>query len=63
VSDAELDGYDATELLDALDMLVESVDQNVSGDFSDDIDQSLWDDFAKAVDVLRRYGRRPPRRV
>ena len=55
-----LTGDDARELLDALDNFVESVDQNVSGDFSRDIDQSLWDDYGKAMDVLRFYQRRDP---
>jgi len=55
-----LTGDDARELLDALDNLADSVDENVSGDFSRDIDQSLWDDYGKALDVLRFYGRRAP---
>jgi len=55
-----LTGDDASELLDALDNFVESVDQNVSGDFSRDIDQSLWDDYGNAMDVLRFYQRREP---
>jgi hypothetical protein len=58
----ELDGLDAVELLDALDAIVDSIDQHVSGDFSEDIDQSLWDDYGRALDTLRTYGRRPPRR-
>lgn len=56
----ELTKDDASELLDALDKLADSVDQNVSGDFSRDIDQSLWDDYGRAMDVLRFYGRRDP---
>jgi hypothetical protein len=58
----ELDALDAEELLDALDAIVDSIDQHVSGDFSKDIDQSLWDDYGRAMDTLRTYGRRPPRR-
>lgn len=58
----ELDAEDAVLLLDALDAIVDSIDQHVSGDFSDDIDQSLWDDYGRAIDTLRDYGRRPPRR-
>jgi hypothetical protein len=52
--------HDAKELLDALDNFADSVDENVSGDFSEDIDQSLWDDYGKALEVLRFYGRRAP---
>jgi hypothetical protein len=57
-----MDGDDAEELLNALDAIVDSIDQHVSGDFSEDIDQSLWDDYGRAMDTLRMYGRRPPRR-
>lgn len=57
----EMTGDDAAYLLDALEAFVYSVEENVSGDFSDDIDQSLWDDYGKALDVLREYGMRPPR--
>jgi hypothetical protein len=56
----ELTGDDAREVLAALDNLVTSIDENVSGDFSEDIDQSLWDDYAKALNVLREYGIREP---
>ena len=52
----ELTGDDALEVLAALDNLVTSIDENVSGDFSEDIDQSLWDDYGKALNVLRDYG-------
>lgn len=52
----ELTGDDARELLAVLDNLVTSIDENVSGDFSEDIDQSLWDDYGKALNVLRDYG-------
>jgi hypothetical protein len=56
----ELTGDDAREVLTALDNLLTSIDDNVSGDFSEDIDQSLWDDYGKALDVLRDYGIREP---
>ena len=56
----ELTGDDAREALAALDNLVTSIDENVSGDFSEDIDQSLWDDYGKALNVLRDYGIREP---
>lgn len=56
----ELTGDDAREVLAALDNLVTSIDENVSGDFSEDIDQSLWDDYGKALNVLRDYGIREP---
>jgi hypothetical protein len=58
----ELDGADALELLDVLDLIVNSVDEHVSGDDSPDIDPSLWDDYWKAMDTLIEYGRREPRR-
>lgn len=51
-----LTGDDAAEVLGAFDRFVYSVEDNVSGDFSRDIDQSLWDDYGKALDVLRDYG-------
>jgi hypothetical protein len=56
----ELTGDDAREVLAALNNLLTSIDENVSGDFSEDIDQSLWDDYGKALDVLRDYGIREP---
>ena len=59
----ELDGADALELLDMLDMFVNSVDEHVSGDDSTDIDPSQWDDYYKAMDTLVSYGRREPRRT
>ena len=58
----ELDAADAGELLDVLDLLVNSIDEHVSGDDSTDIDPSLWDDYYKAMDTLIEYGRREPRR-
>lgn len=54
----ELDGADAEHLLKTLDMLVEAVDQYVDGDHNRHVDDSLWDDWAKALDVLRDYGLR-----
>jgi hypothetical protein len=60
MSEEELTGDDVLEVLAALDNLVTSIDENVSGDFSPDIDQSLWDDYAKALNVLRDYGIREP---
>lgn len=59
----ELDGADAEELLDMLDLIVNSVDEHVSGDDSTDVDPSLWDDYYKAMDLLIEHGRREPRRV
>jgi len=58
----ELDGADADDLLDMLDLIVNSIDEHVSGDDSTDIDPSLWDDYYKAMDTLIAYGRREPRR-
>lgn len=60
MTEDELTGDDARELLAVLDNLVTSIDENVSGDFSEDIDQSLWDDYGKALNVLRDYGIREP---
>ena len=57
----ELDGADAEDLLDMLDLIVNSIDEHVSGDDSTDIDPSLWDDYYKAMDTLVEYGRREPR--
>lgn len=56
----ELTKHDASELLDALDKLTDSVEQNVSPDFSADVNDDLWTDFGAAIDVLRFYGRRDP---
>lgn len=61
-SDADMDGADAGDMLDMLDLIVNSIDENVSGDDSTDIDPSLWDDYYKAMDTLVEYGRREPRR-
>lgn len=57
-----LNGADARELLDMLDMFVNSVDEHVYGDDSPHIDPSLWDDYHKAFYTLVGYGRREPRR-
>lgn len=57
----ELDAADAEELLGMLDMIINSIDEHVNGDDSDDIDPSLWDDYYKAHDLLIEYGRREPR--
>jgi hypothetical protein len=59
----ELDAADADDLLDMLDLIVNSIDEHVSGDDSPDIDPSLWDDYYKAMDTLIAYGRREPRRT
>jgi len=59
----ELDGADADDLLDMLDLIVNSIDEHVSGDDSTDVDPSLWDDYYKAMDTLVAYGRREPRRT
>lgn len=58
----ELDALDAEALLDALDTLVDSIDQHVSGEFTEHVDPSLWDDYRRAMDTLRSYGRREPRK-
>lgn len=58
----ELDAADADDLLDMLDLIVNSIDEHVSGDDSPDIDPSLWDDYYTAFDTLVEYGRREPRR-
>ena len=59
----DLDGADADDLLDMLDLIVNSIDEHVSGDDSMDIDPSLWDDYYAAFDTLVEYGRREPRRA
>ena len=53
---------DMLELLDMLDMIVDSIDEHVSGDDSRDIDPSLWTDYHNAYDLLIEHGRREPRR-
>ena len=59
----ELDAADAVELLDMLDLIVNSIDEHVNGDDSPYIDPSLWDDYYTAFDTLVAYGRREPRRT
>ena len=54
-----LDELAAEELLNALDALVYAVDQYVDEDGKPH--PYIWDDYAKALDVLRDYGRRKPR--
>jgi hypothetical protein len=58
----DFDAADAGELLDVLDLLVNSIDEHVYDDDSPHIDPSLWDDYWKAFDTLVEYGRREPRR-
>lgn len=58
----KLDAADAGELLDVLDLLVNSIDEHVYDDDSPHIDPSLWDDYYTAFDTLVEYGRREPRR-
>ena len=57
-----LNGADAEDLLDMLDVIVNSVDEHVYGDDSPHIDPSLWDDYHKSMDMLRQYGRREAKR-
>ena len=56
-----LNGADALELLDVLDLIVNSIDEHVNGDDSPYIDPSIWDDYYTAFDTLIEYGRREPR--
>ena len=62
VEKQDLDGADAGDLLDMLDVIVNSVDEHVYGDDSPHIDPSLWDDYHKSMDMLRQYGRREAKR-
>lgn len=55
-----LTSEDAAYLLDALDKIVEAVDQYVDEDGRPH--PYIWDEFGKAMDVLREYGLRAPRR-
>ena len=55
----ELDGDDAVMLLDALDELVEAVSQYVDEDGPPH--PYIWDDWGKAVEILRLFGRRGER--
>lgn len=56
-----LDELAAEELLDALDKLVEAIDDQIDADGNGRVFNGFWDDYAKAYDVLRDYGRRKPR--
>lgn len=56
-----LDELAAEELLDALDNLVHAIDDQIDADGNGRVFNSFWDDYAKAYDVLRDYGRRKPR--
>jgi hypothetical protein len=40
---------DALELLDVLDLIVNSIDEHVNGDDSPDIDPSLWDAITRRL--------------
>ena len=62
VEKQELDAADAEDLLDMLDVIVNSLDEHVYGDDSPHIDPSLWDDYHKSMDMLRQYGRREAKR-
>lgn len=56
-----LDELAAEELLNALDNLVEAIDDQIDADGNGRVFNGFWDDYAKAYDVLRDYGRRKPR--
>ena len=56
-----LDELAAEELLDALDKLVEAIDDQIDADGNGRVFNGFWDDYAKAYDVLRDYGRRKPK--
>jgi len=56
-----LDELAAEELLDALDALVQAIDDQIDADGNGRVFNGFWDDYAKAYDVLRDYGRRKPR--
>ena len=53
-----LDEVAAEELLDALDNLVQAIDDQIDADGNGRVFNGFWDDYAKAYDVLRDYGRR-----
>jgi hypothetical protein len=55
-----LDELAAEELLNALDKLVEAIDEQIDADGNGRVFNGFWDDYAKAYDVLRDYGRRKP---
>lgn len=56
-----LDELAAEELLNALDNLVEAIDDQIDADGNGRVFNGFWDDYAKAYDVLRDYGRRKPK--
>lgn len=56
-----LDELAAGELLEALDALVQAIDDQIDADGNGRVFNGFWDDYAKAYDVLRDYGRRKPR--
>lgn len=56
-----LDEIAAEELLNALDNLVEAIDDQIDADGNGRVFNGFWDDYAKAYDVLRDYGRRKPK--
>jgi hypothetical protein len=58
--DGELDGTDAKDLLDMLDLIMDSIDEHVYGDDSPHIDPSLWDDYHKGIALLAYYDLRAP---
>jgi hypothetical protein len=60
VDKLELDGADAKDLLDMLDLIMDSIDEHVYGDDSPHIDPSLWDDYHKGIALLAYYGLRAP---
>lgn len=56
-----LDELAAEELLDALDALVQAIDDQIDADGNGRVFNGFWDDYATAYDKLRDYGRRKPR--
>ena len=56
-----LDELAAEELLDALDALVQAIDDQIDSDGNGRVFNGFWDDYATAYDKLRDYGRRKPR--
>jgi hypothetical protein len=56
-----LDELAAHELLDALDALVQAIDDQIDADGNGRVYNGFWDDYATAYDKLRDYGRRKPR--
>jgi len=56
-----LDELAAEELLNALDNLVQAIDDQIDADGNGRVFNGFWDDYATAYDVLRDYGRRTPK--